>query len=239
MIAARAQQLIALIDRRASLRAHVDQLDAFQARQQKLQLLLSGLQPLAVAVATLRQRSVADVAMDDRLPGLVSQWERLRGVFEGDRNAFVDAQRSGFPEFERVCTAFCNELDSRIRQAWRSYTAQRMPSVDPEVLGVLGAIPAYAEPVRRLRDLDRHLTDLRQALPGPAVCQRFEAAVEESLRIWEDLRGGDFSPEILRFLRAASTGGAPLDLLTDSVRRWLASHELQSSFRITMASRFN
>lgn len=236
MIAEQANTLVDLIERRDQLQAHVEQLDGFQAREQKLKSLVESLIPLTRATLALRQSGIAQLDMDDRLPGLLSQARRIRSVFKEARDTFIDAQRSGFPDFERTVSSFCSTLEQQVRQAWRMYTEKQARPLDPEVIGVLASVPAYARAVRRLRDLDQEIAQLRAALPNGDICRRFDGAVENRQLIWDEMGGGGFSPEILRFLRGASTGGVPLDALTPAVQAWMESHGLRDSFRITMSS---
>ena len=237
MIAARAQALTALVERRALLREHVDKLDAFQGREQKLQALLQTLRPLTEAAGELRQHGIAEINVQDRLPGVLSQLHRTETVYREERDSFVDAQRSGFADFERTLGAFFTSLEDQIREAWRAHTQDRVRPLDPEVLEVLGSIPAYSETTLRLKSLERRVNELRDALPSESVCDQFEAATADRNQLWEEMQGTDFSREILNFLRRASGGGASLDDYTPEVDRWIAGHDLQASFRITMAPR--
>ena len=234
-IAEQASTLVDIIERRDVLHAHVEQLDGFQARREKLGALVAALVPLSHATLALRKRNIAPLDMGDRLPGVLSQARRIRQVFEGERDAFIDARRSGFPDFERTVSSFSNELEREVRQAWRTHTERQARPLNPEVIGVLRSVPAYMDSVRLLSDLAHEIAQLREALPTEDVCKRFDEKVEKRRAVWEEMGGGDFSPEILRFLRGASTGGVPLDDLTPAVEAWMQSHRLRGSFRITMS----
>jgi hypothetical protein len=237
MIAARAQELTALIDRRAVLREHVDKLDAFQGRQQKLASLLEALRPRVEGAKELRRRGIAAINVEERLPGVLSQLRRVETIYREQRDSFVDAQRSGFAVFESTVDSFASHLDTQVREAWRTYTRDRARQLDPEVLRVLGSIPAYSGSIRRLQSLDRLVGELLESLPSEDVCDRFENAADERNQIWEEMQGADFSREILAFLRKASGGGASIEDLTSEVEKWITNHNLRDSFRITMAPR--
>ena len=235
MIVARAQELTALIGRRALLRVHVDKLDAFQGRDQKLAALLETLRPLTEAAQELRKRSIAVIDVDDRLSGVLSQLRRVETGYREQREFLVDA-RSGFADFERTLNAFSTFLDEKVREAWRAHTRDRARQLDPEVLRVLGAIPNYAGSIRRLQALDRLVGELRESLPNEDVCERFEQAADKRNEIWEEMQGEDFSQEVLVFLRQASGGGASIDHFTPVVENWITNHNLRGSFRITMTT---
>ena len=237
MIAERARNLVALIERRKELQAHVELLDGFQARDQQLEAAVEALHPLVVAALALRRSDISVIDVADRLPGVASQLQRVREVFEKERGSFVHAQRSGFADFERTVSAFRDELETRVREAWRNHTATKAKPLDPAVLRVLGSIGAYEEPVRRLRNLDQEVQRLREMLPSDEVCQRFQCAVKDRQDLWQEMQGDDFSMEILRFLQAASDHGAPLDAFTAAVQQWIANHDLEDSFRVTAVSR--
>jgi hypothetical protein len=237
MIAARAQELIALIDRRAALRTHVNRLDAFLGREEKLALLVNTLSPLAEAVEVLRRHGIAAIDSEERLPGVLSQLRRVQAVYREQPESFVDAHRSGFAEFERTVNAFSSWLDAQARDAWKIHTQARAQPLDPDVLRVLGTVPAYSASIRRLQTLDRRVIELRGSLPGNDVYDEFERVTNERNGIWEEMHGADFSKEVLGFLRKASAGGAALDDLTTGVENWIKNHELRGSFRITTATR--
>jgi hypothetical protein len=237
MIAARAQELTALIERRAMLRAHVDKLDAFQGREQRLSAIREMLRPLIEAAKELRRRGIAAIDVEERVPGVLSQLRRVEAVYREQRDSFVDAQRSGFADFERTLNNFATVLDAQVREAWWAYTADRTRRLDSEVLRVLGAVAAYSGSIRRLQALDRIVGELRESLPSENACERFEKTANERNEIWEEMQGEDFSREILDFLRKASSGGASIGEFTQGVENWITNHNLRGSFRITMATR--
>jgi hypothetical protein len=237
MIAARAQELTALIKRRAALRTHVNKLDAFLGREEKLALLVNALRPLAEAAEVLKRHGIAVIHGEERLPGLLSQLRRVQAVYREQPESFVDAQRSGFADFERTVNAFASWLDAQVRATWEVHAQARAQPLDPEVLRVLGSIPAYSSSVRRLQTLDQRVIELRGSLPGKEVYDEFERVTNERNGIWEEMQGKDFSKEVLDFLRKASAGGAALEDFTLGVENWITNHDLRGSFRITTATR--
>jgi hypothetical protein len=239
MIAARVQELVDLIDRRSVLRLHVNKLDAFLGREEKLTILVNTLSPLAESVEVLRRHGIVVIYTEERLPGVLSQLRRVQAVYREQPESFVDALRSGFADFERTVNAFSSMLDAQVRDAWKIHTQARAQPLDPEVLRVLGSIPAYSSSIRRLQVLDRRVIELRASLPSNEVHEEFERVAKERNEIWEEMQGADFSREVVNFIRKASAGGAALDDLTPGVESWIKNHDLRASFRITTATRMS
>jgi uncharacterized membrane protein YccC len=232
-----AEELVSLIDRARDLRAHVEHLSRFQARDEKLSRLLQTLQPVASAATALRRESVGSLDIDDRLQGLASQVRRVKKTYEEDKDKFLDPNGSGFRDLERTVEAFVTDASDRAKTIWRDYVDRSLSKLDAEVLRVLGKIPSYAVTVDRLHALNSTLDRLREEMPTAQVCAQFGEVVAERQDLWEDMRGTDFSQEVLEFLRAASTGGAAVNTLTPTVLDWLQNHGLVDSFRVTTVRR--
>ena len=131
--------------------------------------------------------------------------------------------------------AHVTDRQEKTREDWRVFVKKLIPPIPSEVLDVLGRVPAFRSVVH---DIQSALTDLER------VAERLPQAREEILQVrekaekirnqWEDLGGEGIPEEVLTFLRAAGSMGAPLNSLTDTVRSWLQSNDLENSFAIRM-----
>ncbi len=130
-----------------------------------------------------------------------------------------------------------SELERSARSRWERYAVQKAPEISGEVLAALEADPHAGSTVTRIRHLSKTLGRIRGlALPSPAELDEFDQTIAELRSAWSTLDVASLSPEIVTFLRAANSDhGAPLELLTTSVREWLEQRGAASHYVVRPA----
>ena len=160
---------------------------------------------------------------------------KLKQSFAESPDIVVDEQFNPV-RLERALKAAAEALQEHLISCWRRYALGLIPPANTAVLDALGA--AFFREVHLIRTASAKLAQAAERLPGSL--EEIRTIKQEATRVhetWGQLGGGDVPQEVLTFLRsAASSSGAELDLLTEEVRSWLASHRILNSFTIRVAT---
>ena len=160
----------------------------------------------------------------------------LREAFDADPEAVVaEDQTASRKDLQRRLDAIGAAWSDQVRVAWREHVRTAMPDLSAEVLAALRQRPEYAGAVERMEAGLDALRGWADALPQTeSDVVRVADTAGQVRNEWDQLVGGSIDPDVLALLRAAGAEGAPLELLTDSVRGWLDRHGLGASFVVTM-----
>ena len=234
MITERAAGLVATLARRDTLRANVNRVEAFQARETQLARAVERIEPLARACALLRDHGEPVPGAGERVGAAAHQVSALRQLYESQRDAFIDGKQAEFRRFTTVFEQGCAEVETAALAAWRRYLAGHRPTLSGDTLTVLSRIPAYAAHVRTIRELGQRLTTLGERLPVSEADMSEVERIEERIRAaWSALDSAALSPAVVVFLRASSTpDGASLALLVPEVLEWIREHDLGDDFHV-------
>jgi hypothetical protein len=143
-----------------------------------------------------------------------------------------------FTRFQASVDTAVRELERRATGTWQRYATQKTPEISEEVLAALEADPRAGSTVVRIRRLSEVLRRLRDdPLPSLEELGEFDRTTAELRSAWSTLDVAGLSEEVVTFLRAAnSDDGAPLELLTVSVREWLEQRGAASHYVIRPAN---
>jgi len=124
-------------------------------------------------------------------------------------------------------------LGATTQKSWAAVVEQHQ-GVDEAFLKKVETFPGQAETVARVRELRDAYAEATAAVPASEDSyKRFEACYAALQQELSKLDPDAFPDDVLRFFRKAqSAQGAPLDLFTDSVRQWLAEHELLDGVQV-------
>lgn len=233
MIAEDAKHLVELIERMKQLKANVDQRDGFRTRQSELEEAGRELEKRVAAVNALAVRGSAKPDVAIRASAFLNHINTVTSSFNQDPSWIISFNNK---PFENALKGLNTELDEHITREWRAYT-ERSRHANTQVLDVLGGIPAFAQTVQKVRGLTARLEQRRNSKPtSEEDFLNFDELVRQVDAAWGELGSDEVPPDVERFLRAAGgREGAPLDLLTEGVKEWLETREIDASFRIRMA----
>lgn len=230
MIQQRAASLEALIARQRELGAQVRQLEGFRGQEQEVKKVVEKLSPLMSTLRMFRARRIGGTESAVQAAGVLQPLTLLREAYERDRSSILGPNRL---TSVRAIGTLTPALQTQLLAAWRQYAQAQIPSVNSEVLMVLSRIAALKPDVdalgRGLRDLGERMG--RLPLSDTDI-DEFEALARSVRSLWEAFDSTHIPPEVLSFLKEASSGGAALDTLSEGVRSWLRDKQLINSFRI-------
>jgi uncharacterized damage-inducible protein DinB len=233
MIQERIRQLPRLIETRSQLKQQSDQLGVFTSRRKQLEELRVRLQLLTATAALLHREGIGTsrAGMAESIGLLVAEF----------RSAYAAAPDTAlskpFTQMQEKLVRILEPLEKSQAEAWAAYATEKLRTLPEELLSILQKIPAFAPTVNEVRTRATALAQKSKTPPRSAEeFEAFQRALEDIDAAWRKLGSDNVPTEVVTFLReAVSQRGAPLDLLTDSVRAWLVSHKVNPSFRIRLA----
>jgi uncharacterized damage-inducible protein DinB len=233
MIQERIRQLPQLIETRTQLKKQSEQLGVFTSRRKQIEELQARLQRLTATAALLRREGIGTFSV-----GTAEPIGRLVAEFRTAYAAAPDtALAKSFTQMQEKLVRVLEPLEKSQADAWTNYATEKLRTLPEELLSILQKIPAFAPTVNEVRSRAAALAQKSKTPPRSAEeFAAFQRALEEIDAAWRKLGSDNVPPEVVAFLReAVSQRGAPLELLTDSVRAWLVSHKVNPSFRIRLA----
>lgn len=235
MIQQRAEELVALIGRQRTLGSHLQQLEGFGAQRQEVERASGRLGPLVAAWRLFLARGIGKVAHPPDAPVLLEQLRQLRDRYLENASSILGPNR--LVAVKTTLPSIASSLERELLTAWDTYTRERIPAVNDEVLNVLGRIPALRAHVDRVWAGLRALKERQLRLPTTqGEIDTFDRMASDAGTTWNAFDSAQLPSEVLRFLKEAGSGGAALETLTEVVRRWLDQHALTASFRIRSIS---
>lgn len=237
MIGERARTLITRIEYLQTVKAQVDDADAFRTRAEQLTAILARFTPLIEGANALRAENVAGGEMADRVAGARAQLASIRQLYVAEPAGFATSQVE-FAAFKRTIEQYASELEQRLRTAWSNYATARTPSMSAEILSILAKVPAFASSIADVRHGVQTLHRLALAMPSAAVITEFRRELARVSEALGKLTGKELPEEVREFLvAAAGYEGAALAMYTRAVQAWIEDNRVESSFQIRVASR--
>lgn len=227
------QQLPQLIEMKLQLQRQLDQLNRFATRREQIERLQAKLQQLSATAALLRSEG-----MSSALPGLAEPISKSLGEFRAAYTTAPDqALDRPFTQLKEKVERILEPLERAQMEAWTSHVTGKLRGVADELLTILQKIPAFTPTVNAVRGRVMALQQKHRLPPRSAEeLNAFKQALQDIDAEWRKLGSENVPKEVVAFLReAVSQQGSPLDLLTDTVRAWLVSNRLTSTFRIRLA----
>ncbi len=236
MIVDDCEQLVTRIAEKERLRRHVEQLNRFDRVGEQLEQAVSRLSPLLLSCASLKESAIADITLPSAKT-LRDETASVLALFQGDREAILDATRFKPKAFTEAVKTLTDELQIALDRAWQAYAGGRALATNRELLDVLERLPKFRPVVQRIRSLSEKIRQAQAILPTTkAQVDEFNRLVTQAEQAWQELGGEQMPQEVLDFLKAAiSPAGSRLGFLTDAVRSWLTQHGIASSFVVKVS----
>lgn len=235
----RSNSLLRDIGTLEGLRKRAEQANDFERRANDLTAPAHEFQKLDFTIDVAARHSIAVPALDRGLIGSLHQ--RIADIqvrYAEDKTIVLDP----FPN-ENVKYVLIQPLQqlptkasSALLNAWQAWARQLLPSIDTEVLDILGGIASLKGSVDTVRALRREADMACGCLPTSDDDINHVKQLADSIRTaWHNLAGEGVPTDVLAFLRAAgSRDGASFNILTTTILDWLTTHGLQDSLRVRM-----
>ena len=161
-------------------------------------------------VAVFRQRGIAVSLPAGRALDLLKRTREYRDAYRSDqRNLIGDPDDSSFKyEYLAPLEGLARQVGDALLRAWQDHLDTVAPSPQADLLSVLGQLPSFVAQVEALRSGQARLADARDRVPRTEdeLQERGRDLPAGLSRSWADLSGGGITPEVLAFVRAATSG---------------------------------
>lgn len=228
MIGPRAESVTALLERYRAYRNDKQLNEQLQSRAGELDQVTMALQSPAQQIALQRDQGwiTAACVPNNDLQKVYAAVERIRQLLAEDPgkiNSFVARVVAG-------CLRVAEKATNASQIAWDDIIKRKQPSVDESELKRCEQFTSEAATIDEIRRLTR------VSVKAPPVDLNAWHEIETRWKRLRELIGklpkGSDNPDVIRFLDAVRRGGAPLPLLTDSVRQYLEETGKTATFRI-------
>lgn len=153
--------------------------------------------------------------------------------FMAERKAATLKKGVGWANLVRDIKAASSDVAAMVVKSWKAYRQEVFTGEAPGVVkGRIAFTPANGAAFKSYEELYQTFRVEFERLPAD------RAAIERVRSLASDLteiaKGFDYDvpAEVKRFLEAMQSGGATLDLLTDTVETWLTDNDAFASYRI-------
>jgi len=226
-------RLSKLAQNATDLKKYAADLNKFRDRQTKIEELLRSLRPTVTALKAFREHELISADFNQKADVLLAEVRATLSAFQGDRGWLLEKFKLNVlkPKVDDLK----NGLDRQLRQAWATYKKHRVPSTNPELLGLLAKIQTFKPTVQKIRSLLAQI----DAVDFPKDINHFQEidqAINSLATEWNSLKSDEVPTIVLDFLRAAANvHGATVDLLTPEVKAWLYEHSVSRFFSIRIS----
>lgn len=239
MITTRLQDLGRAIEEGASRGRQAGRLDEFRTRADQLHARTEKLKVAVDGIEILKDLDTGHVDVSEsKLEDLAGKLAELSLKFRESPDVVLKRDQFDVVGLLAGLDALARDVDSQRHSIWQQFTNRYTALAGGDLTTLLEAIPELQPSIQVLRSVASELSD-RAGTP-PETADDLERVRESARKFddaWTEIKNADVPPEIRTFLEAAgSSDGAPLELLTESVRDWLADHAMLPLFRIRFGS---
>lgn len=153
--------------------------------------------------------------------------------FAAEKTAATLKKGVGWTNLVRDIKAASNELGAMVIKSWKAYRQELFTGETPAIVkGRIAFTPANDATFKRYEQLHASFRLEFEKLPvDQTAINRARALAKELNETANDL-DYDVPAEVKLFLEAVQSGGATLNLLTDTVKTWLEANDAFASYRI-------
>lgn len=194
--------------------------------------------PAAELSRALDQRALLDdfgivAAAPATLDAARKRAAALLEKFMAEKKAATLKKGVGWANLVRDIKVASSDVATMVVKSWKAYRQEVFTGEAPGVVkGRIAFTPANAAAFKRYEQLHQAFRVEFDRLPADrAAIERMRSLAEE---LTETAKAFDYNvpAEVKRFLEAVQSGGATLDLLTDTVKTWLTDNGAFASYRI-------
>lgn len=189
-------------------------------------------------ISVLRANGLPIVISQAAAGDLAKLTKKATELAEADVEALVDPKRFEMKRLEQRIKDFAPKLDEAAEDAWKQYWPEQLPKIE-ELLNFFGNLHAYTMNVARIRQLEADLRRRAERVPvDEKQWQDFHERADTLQRAAAEFTAGigaELPKAVASFLRrAGSPAGAALHDLTESVREWLRTHDMEADFVVVV-----
>jgi hypothetical protein len=153
--------------------------------------------------------------------------------FTEEKKAAILKKGTGWTNLIRDIKAASISVSSVVISSWKAYRQEVFTGDAPGIVkGRIALTPANSAAFTRYEQLHQVFrVEFERIPPDRGVIEHVRSLAKE---LTKTAKGFDYDvpADVKRFLEAVQSGGATLDLLTDTVKKWLSVNDAFTSYRI-------
>lgn len=231
-----------LLERCAQIRQELVRIEALESasrdaerdrsRHFEIEPLRKDLEGALAQAEVLREAGISFAVMPGNAKLLSSFEEYRRSLDEPET-----AKRNAYGTFKTALTALTESSVEVVRKTIDGLVI-RNSDVDEAALKPYEDVSSLKSKVAAARQKRMEYTNAASARHKSLIeLSNFLQRRAELLSLAEELKHEHLPPEVTEFFRAVHGGKATIFMLTDSVRKWLETHDQLKDFRITLPPR--
>ena len=224
------------------LRERLERLDRLGANVEEAALLEDLRSDLAPRVAKLKKAldqcallSTSGISVEEpaSLGGARKRAADLIEKFTAEKKAATLKKGVRWTNLVSKIGAASDDVGRVVASRWKVYRQEAFTGEPPEVVrGRIAFTPTNSAAFKRYDQLYQDFRISFERLPADrSVIQRVQS-LAKALTETANSFDYDVPTDVKRFLEAVQSGGAPLDLLSDTVKTWLAENDAFANYRI-------
>lgn len=231
----RANQLAENLEQLEAKKQLAQEVQTFSSRAIELEQAVQKFNDLVRLVKIFR-KYIVPYSVNVNLVDLRQALETIYSSYQSDLNTIKPNAESS-KKFWKPLKDYPTQIQQSLELAWQNYTRTILPSLDKELLDIFEKLPSTQAQVKTIRQLQKQAEALIVLLPSSEQdVDKIKQLVASIQIAWQGLETTEIPASVLRFLKAACSGGAALHLFTEDVRQWLVEHQLNHAFFISLAS---
>ena len=157
----------------------------------------------------------------------------LLDKFTTEKKAATLKKGVGWANLVRDIKAASRDVNATVVQRWKAYRQEAFTGEAPGVVKRrIAFTPDNSAAFKRYEQLHQTFREAFERLPADRTSiERVRSLAEDLTETVKDF-DYDVPTDVKRFLEAVQSGGATLDLLTDTVKMWLTENDAFTSYRI-------
>lgn len=233
----RANKLAEELEKLETLKELAQDVTLFSSRATELEQGVQAFHNMAQLVKIFRNRNILFLyPVNIDLASLCQALETIVANYQSDPKT-IKPNADSSRKFWRPLKDYPEQIWQGLEVAWQNYTRNILPTLDKELLEIFEKLPSTKTQVNTIRLLQQQAYKLSLLLPtSEHDIDELKRLVTNIQTAWQRLQTNEIPASVLDFLKAACSGGAALHLLTNEVRQWLADHQLNHAFSISLAS---
>lgn len=231
----RANQLAENLEQLEAKKQLAQEVKTFSSRAIELEQAVQKFNDLVCLVKIFRNHLIP-YSVNVNLIDLCQELQTISSCYQNDPCTIKPNSESS-KKFWKPLKDYPAQIRQSLELAWQNYTRKILPNLDKELLDIFEKLPSTEAQVKTIRQLQKQAETLVILLPSSEQDVDKMKKLVASIQIeWQNLETTEIPASVLGFLKAACSGGAALHLFTEDVRQWLADHQLNHAFSISLAS---
>jgi hypothetical protein len=235
MLLEKSQKLIELSQQKIKTKQYLDNKEGFKARNQQITQLLEQVNELVESLRLFRQHGLIAIDSDPNIKNVLQTLESVISNYQQNPEWILDNKNFDKTKLQSNINKITHKLKQQLLQSWQNYLRRKLSTPNQELLNVLDKIEDFKPNIAQIRRLELQINS--EKLPKyQEQLNHINNLIEQLNKTWDTLNADNVPEEVLSFLKAAGNDrGAPLNLLTPTVRTWINEHQLSHTLRIRIS----